>query len=375
MLKCVRFNLHWIKYGIFILFPILFSCEPLATGFDDIETVPVYQVKNTVTPSPPDSSVLVLTWNIRFGIGRLPWFGDACGKNSIFTREEIITRLDSVIDAINRINPDILLLQECDINSKRSAYINQFQYILDRTNFNYATYGYQWKAQFIPSNGLGRLEESNAIFSKWPITEAKRIQLDLREDQISIERFFYERCCMVTALIKIPGFKDLFTVNIHASAFSTDDTKHKHLISFKNELDRIESLGSLFVGGGDLNTLPLVSDSLDFCLEDACPDESFHQPGDDPTHKDGSNYAPEQEWMLPFYNTYESAVPLLKYQANQENYFSHTTRPEHLWDRKLDYLFTNSKWETNSDRTHQELLFHSDHAPVSARLILKKQLN
>ncbi len=132
---------------------MFFRDEFPATGFDDIESVTIYQAKNISEPPPPDSSILVVTWNIRFGIGRLPWFGDACGENSIFTHDEITTRLDSIVKAINKMNPDILLLQECDINSKRSAYINQFQYILDRTNFNYATYGYQWKAQFIPSDG------------------------------------------------------------------------------------------------------------------------------------------------------------------------------------------------------------------------------
>ncbi len=373
MKKRIRILLNLIKFGLYFFILLVFSCEFPATKFDDIESVNIYLAKDISEPPPPDSSILVVTWNIRFGIGRLPWFGDACGENSIFTHDEITTRLDSIVKAINKMNPDILLLQECDINSKRSAYINQFQYIMDRTNFNYATYGYQWKAQFIPSDGLGRLEESNAIFSRWPITEASRIQLDLRSDQISIERYFYERCCMVTAIIEIPGFQQLNVVNIHASAFSTDDTKHKHLKAFKDELDRIDNLGFEFVAGGDLNTLPPGSDSLDYCIEDACPEESFHHEGDDPFHKDGSNYEPEQTWMLPLYNTYESAVPLQQYLLNQDKYFTHTTRPEHFWDRKLDYLFTNSTWIENSEQTYQEFLFHSDHAPISAKVILRKE--
>ena len=355
---------------LILLFSLLYSCEPLATGFEDEEEAQYYFAKN-IQPVPDTfNTVKVMTWNIRFGAGRIPWFGDACGDRVILSREEVLSSLGLIAELINTTQPDILLLQEVDLKAKRSAYIDQLQWILDHTYFNYAVSGYQWKAQFIPSDGLGRLEEGNAILSRWKISDAQRIQLDLRSDQDKLTRYFYERCSMVTGKVEIPGLQNLYAVNIHASAFATDDTKHQHILQFEQELDRIEAAGGFFVAGGDLNTLPPGSDTTDYCIQDMCPDESFHQ--SDPMHKDGSNYTPEANWLNSLFTKYYSAVPIEVYEADPYRHFTHTTRGTHFWDRTLDYLFTNQKWVANSAITHQDATRESDHAPVSVLFELPK---
>jgi len=262
------------------------------------------------------------------------------------------------------------LLQEVDMGSKRSSYVDQLKYIMEKTSLGYAVYGAQWKTQFIPSDGLGRLYEVNSILSKWKIDEAKRISLPLRADQGPLTRYFYERGCMLAGRVNIPHTTGIWIINIHASAFATDDTKYKHILRLRMEMDNFQSLEQSFVAAGDFNTLPPGSDSLDFCMEDMCSAESFHMPGDDPIHKDGSNYAPEQTWLDPVYYNYNPAIPITEYLSNQEKYFTHTTRPDHFWDRTLDYLFSNCTWEPNSGIVHQEAVQESDHAPVSAILIL-----
>ena len=372
-MKTAFYRKPWILI-ILILFTLgLFSCERPATVFKDTEDAVFYTKSQAVAAPQPDSAVRVMTWNIRFAIGRGEWFGDACGNKVVYSESEIFAKLQSIADCINQVKPDILLLQEVDINSKRSAYVDQLKWIMDHTYFGYAVYGLQWKAQFIPSDGLGRLEEANAILSRWPIGKSIRIQLPLRQDQGALTRYFYERCCMVKAKIGIVGIADFYAVNIHASAFATDDTKHQHILAFKSELDNIVSSGGWFVAGGDLNTLPPDSDSTDYCMDDICPGESFHHATDNPQHKDGSNYTTESQWLTDMYSTYNSSVSLSDYQLNQSAYFSHTTRPGHFWVRTLDYLFTDSRWQKGTTITHQDFLFESDHAPVSSMVILKKK--
>ncbi|MEI7896162.1 MAG: endonuclease/exonuclease/phosphatase family protein [bacterium] len=364
----------WMIFVVFISWmPILFSaCEPLATGFDETEDATYYSAQKTTSVPDTFTSVKVMTWNIRFGAARLPWFGDACGDRVVLTEDEVYSALQSVADKINLEQPDILLLQEVDLNSKRSAYIDQLQWLLGHTYFNYAVSGSQWKAQFIPSNGLGRMDEENVIFSRWKISDAKRIQLQLRSDQDKLTRYFYERCCMVTGKIEIPHISSLVAVNLHISAFATDDTKQKQIIQLKDELDRINGEGGYFAAGGDFNTLPPGSDTTDYCIQDKCSWESYHTSGDDPMHKEGSNYEPEKHWLDTLYASYSCAVPPGVYKNNQYKFFTHTTRPGHFWDRTLDYLFTNYQWVPNSVITHQEATRESDHAPVSARLMLPR---
>jgi len=216
------------------------------------------------------------------------------------------------------------------------------------------------------------MDEGNVILSRWMIGDAKRIQLQLRNDEDKLTRYFYERCCMVTGRIEIPGVSNLYAVNIHASAFATDDTKQKHIIRFQDELATIDAGGGWFVAGGDMNTLPPGSDTTDYCIQDMCAGEEYHHEGDDPMHKDGSNYTPEVHWLDTLYERYKCAVPTEVYKSDQFHHFSHTTRGTHFWDRTLDYLFTNYRWLENSAVTHQEATKESDHAPVSVLFVLPK---
>ena len=61
------------------------------------------------------------------------WFGDSCGGRVIMTRGEVVAHLENLADYINNIQPDILLLQEVDVESKRSGYVDQVQWQLQQS--------------------------------------------------------------------------------------------------------------------------------------------------------------------------------------------------------------------------------------------------
>jgi endonuclease/exonuclease/phosphatase family metal-dependent hydrolase len=358
----------------FVLILTMTTCDPLVTQFEPTEDATFYESREiTPPPSSPPSAIKVMTWNIRFAAGRqTPWFGDSCGDRVILTEDEVYHNLEALAARINEVQPDILFIQEADIKSKRTAYVDEVSWLLNHTGLNYAAYATAWQAQYIPSDGLGRMDMGNVVFSKWPISSAERITLPQRGDQDALTRYFYLQRNMIKAKIAVPGLDKFYVLNIHVDAFSTDDTKHKHIILFKEELDKMNSEGDLFVAGGDFNLLPPGTDSTDFCDEDKCAGESFHQPGDDPFHKEGSNYTPEKTWLVDLYNAYQPDIPLAQYQSDQFHYFTHTTEREKPWDRKLDYLFTNYHWQPGSVVIHQDFIVESDHAPVSASLEVPK---
>ena len=350
----------------FLMILILPFCEPLVTTFDDVEKGALFKANNRTGPPPAKEFIKIMTWNIRFGAGDLPWFGDSCGDRVIISAKDVEMNLARIAEKINEIEPDILIVNEIDIESKRTAYINQVKYLLNHTYFNYAAYASAWKSQFIPSDGLGRMEKGNAIFSHWKIKDIKRIKLPLRGDQDDLTTYFYLRKNVLKARIDFPGLDNLYILATHLSAFSTDDTKQKQVIRFMEVMKEINSSGDYIIAGGDFNLLPPGSDSTDFCMEDRCSGESFPGPNDKPKHKEGSFYLPEITWMQGMYDNYFPAVPLTNYLINQNQYFTHSTDPNHFWDRKLDYLFSNKEWAAGSDITHQDLTRYSDHAPVSA---------
>ena len=350
-------------------------CEPLVNTFDSGKNLETYKSKNqTDAPSNP-SEVKFMTWNIRFGVGRTDWFGDACGDRVIIPEKEVKTNLQKLADFIEKEQPDILFLQEVDVESKRTAYIDEVKWLLNNTYFNYGVFASMWDAQFVPSDGLGRVNTGNAILSRWKITEAKRIQLPLRGDQDALTKYFYLRRNLLKTRIEFPGIDNFYALCAHMSAFSTDNTKQLQMEAILSELDDLH--GEYVFLGGDFNLIPPGSDSIDFCDEDGCDDEKFHEgsPDDEDYHKEGSYFGDDIDLMQSLYDNYNSAVPLALYLADQQHYFSHSTQWDGgFWDRKLDYIFSNQEWIETSDTTYQMDTYNdalSDHVPVSVRWRVK----
>ena len=230
----------------FLLF--IFSCDPFVTEFADISEAEMYVAANSSNSEQlyNGGQVKVVTWNIRFGSGRFPFFGDSCGDEVIAENQTINTIMKSIADTLNSMNADIVLLQEVDISSKRTGYIDQVQYLLDNTNLNYGCYASMWKADFIPTDGIGKINTGNAILSKYPLTDAERIQLSLRTDQDDLVQYFYLRRNILK--VKIPSLsqsgKDFYAVDIHATAFATDDTKEKHISKYIEVLSDLDAIAN-----------------------------------------------------------------------------------------------------------------------------------
>ena len=344
------------------------------TTYEDVESANSYTASPLQDEPQNVESLIVMTWNIRFGAARIPFFGDSCGDRVLMTQAETEGYLNSIVDYINSTEPDILLLQEVDISSKRSAYVNQLQYILDRTHLNYGAYASMWNAEIIPSDGLGKVDAGNAVLSRWKITDAERIQLPLRTDQDDLTQYFYLRRNILKAKIALDEENEIYAVNIHATAFATDDTKQKHITRYKEVLDDLDLLGATFVTGGDLNSVPPGAEFTDFCMDDMCSDESFHGDANGGPHREGSyfnNFVGEPDLIQPFYDSYFEAINLENAVAS--DHFTHSpwntiSDTAEYWDRKLDYLFTNYQdWSTTGE-THNNIKNISDHAPVSATL-------
>mgnify|MGYP001305832168 CR=1 FL=1 len=352
---------------------LILGCDPFVTEFEDLSDAVMYEANSKSNATYDSGNVKVVTWNIRFGIARFPFFGDSCGDDVILDDATIEENMAAIADSLNAMDADIVLLQEVDVSSKRTGYMDQVQYLLDNTNLNYGCYASMWKADFIPSDGIGRIDAGNAILSKYKLTDAERIQLRLRTDQDDLTQYFYLRRNIVKA--KIPalaqGSKDFYAVDIHATAFATDDTKQQHIDKYVETLAEIQSSGDYFVTGGDLNSVPPGS-VTDFCLSDMCDGDDYHTDQAEEYHKEGSyfeNFEGEPDILDTLYQAYDAAIG--SDDANLPIHLTHGPSTSYemndiKYDRKLDYLFTNGIWENASSKTHQAAWELSDHLPVSA---------
>ena len=378
-------------FKIPLLFLLLIGCDPFVTEFSETENAVMYKASNIPGDSDvyDDGALKVVTWNIRFGSGRFPFFGDSCGDEVISENSDVKLIMQAIADTLNKIDADIVLLQEVDVSSKRTGYLDQVQYLLENTYLNYGCYASMWKADFIPTDGIGKINTGNAILSRYEITEAERVELRLRTDQDDLIQYFYLRRNILKA--KIPSLaqsgKDFFAVDIHATAFATDDTKQQHLIKYSEVLSEIANNNGVFVSGGDLNSVPPNS-TVDFCMLDKCDSEKYvDSEGSESEyhsidssagpHKEGAffdNFEGEPDILQPLYNNYSAAISHADGSTLDSSNYTHapsTSYERHRikYDRKLDYLFTNGSWEDGSGYTHQEAWALSDHMPVSAVFI------
>jgi endonuclease/exonuclease/phosphatase family metal-dependent hydrolase len=349
------------------------ACEPMWTSWERREPVQVEVEPGAVAPAPPPGGRLkVMAWNIKFAGGRIDFWFDLWGDRVQMTSAEVQANLAGILGLINEVNPDILLVEEIEVNSRRSAHVNMVREILARTPLAYAAYVSTWRSRYIASEGLGRMDLGNAILSRYPIRAAERIPQADRTDQDPATAAFYIHRAIGRAVID--AGVEVAALVVHTEAYDTDGTKSRQLRQIE-EVIAAERLP--FVVGGDFNAIPPDSvHVVDF--NDEHPESrgtDFAQPP----------YALAD--MAPFYEGYRSAIPRERYGTtleSQRRHFTHSVigrdrvgaRGEPgFWNRTLDYLFVKapSSWQEGSTDTLQEPgrlgiaadpMLLSDHCPV-----------
>ena len=78
----------------------------------------------------------------------------------------------------------------------------------------------------------------------------------------------------------------------------------------------------------------------------------------------------ESELVQPFYDSFFEAISqTISIESKHSTHCTYNNSEEYrIWDRKLDYLFTNKEDWSSTGNTHQDAFYLSDHAPVSATL-------
>ena len=125
------------------------ACEPLYTSWEGEDPAFLMAAAVIETPQASPSTLEVMSWNLKYGGGRINFWFDYWGDRALMTEAEADANIRGLIDLINEVDPDVLLAQEIERNSKRTAYRNMVQMVLDETPLNYAAYIPAWQARFV----------------------------------------------------------------------------------------------------------------------------------------------------------------------------------------------------------------------------------
>ncbi len=352
----------------------LSGCEPIATEWGSRQDYPVWHRSQEVAPADPAPTALkVMTWNVKFGAARIDFWFDEWGDRVEMTRAEVIANVANLAALINEVKPDILMVQELEINSRRSAYVNMARELLERTSLNHVAYIPTWRSRYVASEGLGRVDLGNAIFSTHPIVRAEGIPQADRTDQSELTRTFYIHRQIGRVEIQL-GARRIAAFVVHTEAYDTDGTKSKQIDQIEQEL-AAETLP--WVIGGDFNAIPPTAIKTSMF-----PDEppsaigtAFEQPPYDLAD------------MQPMFDLYVPAITLARYGTTletQRRFFTHSVIGRHqlgtdgqpgFWNRTLDYLFVKapSSWRAGSTDVLQQAgdsgiasdpMLLSDHCPT-----------
>lgn len=299
---------------------------------------------NVVHKISPDNALKVLTWNIAYLYGP---GSEGIGYQKQ-TKEFFEKKISDAIDLLKKEDADIILLQEVDIRSKKSNYINQVKVIAQALGYNYAI-AKSWHCRYVPYpiksilNHFGYVESGGAILSKYKIENNYVFLHQKPNKNYFFNLFFIHRYSQVVE-VEINDNK-YSIVNNHLEAFSKINRQQQIL----DVLKLIENKNILVIGG-DLNTLPSIAKKKSHFTE-----------------YDFDDYIDDKTYDI-LADKYKDTLPIEKYQNNESEYFTFSSAHE---DRKLDYIFTPKYLETIEFNIIKSNV--SDHYPICATLLLNSQ--
>ncbi len=285
----------------------------------------------------------ILSWNIQFCAGRRCLFFYDGGRDSRVTAAEVIHTLGGIAALIRSVEPDLVLLQEVDRRSARTAGLDQLQLLQDQLHFPvYATTPY-FRVPYVPVPAhapLGAVHMDLVVLSRYRLQPGTRIALPpLREPRW--RRAFNLRRAIQRLTLPV-GSGSLALLHTHLSAFSRGDGTLARQVRVL--VDAIPS-GPVLLAG-DLNSLP---------------------PGDDAgaLGRDRTLYD-QPTPITPLYDVLQPVFPPPG-RAPQER-FTYVPWGSNRADRTIDYLFGRGFTVERVERCTDGSRW-SDHLPVVADLV------
>lgn len=350
---------NWIKI-ILVIVIIIFGLSILITGgflihahFNEFKPEKTTLLTNPETA--PDRNYdrkhfTFLSWNIGYGgLGKeMDFFYDG-GKQvrpGLNQFKEYTRGIYQTIASYQ--STDFYLLQEVDINSKRSYYNNESKNIQDLLTEYYSFFATNYKVPFVPkplSKPLGRVESGIQTLSKLNPQIAKRRYFP--SSYSWPYRLFMLKRAYLKTVYKLKTGNHLIVYNTHNSAFDDGSLRQIEFKTIRNDMLNEYMRGNYVVAGGDWNQNP---------------------PGFDP-QKDPLNYnltsvKPKltkkdlpQDWQW----VWDKNTPTNRSNNRPYEKGKNTTTI-------IDYFIVSPNVKVDTVKTHEMNFQYSDHQPVFMRI-------
>lgn len=229
--------------------------------FAELEPVDV-KCTSEAPPLNPNKPLKVLSWNIQFLAGKNYIFFydavDGSGKDEAPSREDVKITLNEVTRIIRDENPDVVLLQEVDVDAKRTAHQDQVELLLKAFSPLYpcSVATYYWRAGFAPHpNIMGSIGMKLATFSKYKIASAQRHALGEFPTNFIVRQFRPKRAILDSFIPTTTG-ATLRVLNTHLEAYSQGSDLMQYQVKKTAELlTSLSQSQTMWLLAGDFNLL------------------------------------------------------------------------------------------------------------------------
>ncbi|HBS04305.1 MAG TPA: metal-dependent hydrolase [Leptospiraceae bacterium] len=304
----------------------------------------------------PGQELKIMNWNVQYMAGKsyVFWYDvtDGSGKDYEPEYAEVEKTLEEFLRIVKDEKPDVLLLQEVNVDAKSTGYMDQVARIMEGLGPEYPcqTSAYYWKSDFVPDpNVLGSVGMKLLTISRYRIESARRHQLSIMPMDIVSQQFYLKRA-ILEASLPVEDRKPLVLLNTHLDAFAQGtDTMQKQVAEVRDLLLALNEEGNDWLIAGDFNLLP---------------------PGWDRSqlHENDRVYYQEESEIESLFSEFNSSVDAETLNGpNQSRYYTHFPNSHVIKepDRTIDYMFFSADLEQLDYRVRRDgTLTISDHLPM-----------
>ena len=227
---------------------------------DAVETLSVPEGTRTAAPG---EDLTLVTMNTGYaGLDKsTDFFMDGGTGVNPESREQVEGNLAGIADTLRSLPADIYYLQETDVNSGRTYYIDEAAYYEDALGMSGA-FAYNYKCSFVPYPVpmIGHVESGILTLSDLKTDEAQRVALPV-SFRWPISTCNLKRCLLVEYLPLEGTDAKLVLVNLHLEAYDEGEGKIAQTKMLADLLRSEYEKGNYVIAGGDFNqTFPGVKE-------------------------------------------------------------------------------------------------------------------
>lgn len=254
-----------IKIALIVLLAILLALIVIVGGYvaylfasysrlpDNLALEPVGQATDALDASQPHK---IVTWNLGFGAysADYSFFMDGGTESRARAKDAVYENIGGALKTLNRLDADLMLLQEIDIDATRSHHVDESALIREAMPDWESVFAQNYDSAYLfypLSEPHGASKAGQMTLAKSDISSALRRSLPV---ETGIMKFFDLDRCYSVSEIPVSNGKTLHLINLHLSAYTSDGTiSAEQFMILLSDMTLLAEQGDYVIAGGDFN--------------------------------------------------------------------------------------------------------------------------